>query len=165
MDDDRVHVVRVNHQDGPRDYLTLLKPDTVFAQGLTPKAIVGVMRRLLQPGEKITPDLFILNRPFVDFLHGVLARYSPGQPACQAEARQVGEGFIYILDQRTPTPEDEVPPEDIIGALEVRDGNIIPDSYRPNPNHLILSARGFFRLDDTLHGCLMQELAARNTGG
>jgi hypothetical protein len=60
-----------------------------------------------------------------------------------AEAARLGNGWVYIIDQRTPTPGGQVPPEDIIGAFEVKDGDILPGSYRASPNHMILSPNGF----------------------
>src|SRR5262249_21366909 len=35
------------------------------------------------------------------------------------EALRQQDGWIYILDGRTPTPQGAVPPEDISGAFEV----------------------------------------------
>jgi len=165
MGEPLVYVCRVETPDGSKDYITLLPPETAFAQGLAPEAIVGVLLRPLGPGEAITPQVFARNRPFVEFLHTVIARYAPQEPGCQAEAVRLGEGWVYIIDQRTPTPAEAVPPEDIIGAFEVKGGEVVPGSYRPNHRHLILSPRGFFRLNPGLHACLLRELRSRNAGG
>jgi hypothetical protein len=162
MTEPSVYVCRVDTPEGARDYVTLLPPDVAFAQGLAAEAIVGVLTRPLGPGEAITPEVFARNRAFVDFLHDVIARHGPTQPGCRAEAKRLGNGWIYIIDRRTPTPGGPVPPEDIVGAFEVKDGEVVPGSYRPNPNHRILSAHGFFRLDAGLQECLLRELAARS---
>jgi hypothetical protein len=69
--------------------------------------------------------------------------------------------FIYIIDQRTPTPEGSVPPEDIIGAFEAAGGKIVPGSYQANGEHMILSPAGFFRLGSELNQCLLREIASR----
>jgi hypothetical protein len=79
-----------------------------------------------------------------------------------AEAKSTGDGYLYVIDQRTPTPQGAVPPDDIIGAFEVKGGEIVAGSYRSNANHKILSARGFFQLDAPLLACLIQELETRN---
>jgi hypothetical protein len=102
--------------------VTLLAPERVLANGLAPEAIVGVLSRPPRSGERITPELFARNRVFVDFLHEVIARHAPSQPGFQAEARRLGNGWIYVVDQRTPTSQGPVPPEDIIGAFEVKVG-------------------------------------------
>jgi hypothetical protein len=157
-----VYVCRVDTPEGARDYVTLLPPDVALTQGLAAEAIVGVLTRPLAPGESITPDVFARNRAFVDFLHDVIARHGPTLPGCRAEAKRLGNGWIYIIDRRTPTPAGPVPAEDIVGAFEVKDGEVAPGSYRPNPNHRVLSANGFFRLDAELRECLLRELPARS---
>src|SRR5262249_46486291 len=122
MSEPSVYVCHVDTPEGPKDYVTLLPPEVAFTQGLAPEAIVGGLRRPLGPGEPITPEVFARNRVFVDFLHAVIARHGPDQPGCRAEAKRLGEGWVYVIDQRTPTPEGPVPPEDIIGAFEVHGG-------------------------------------------
>jgi len=160
-----MHVCRVDTPEGSKDYVTLLPPEVVFAQGLAPEAIVGMLLRTLGPGERITPQTFAQNRAFVEFMHAVVARYGPYQPGFQAEAKRLGEGWIYVIDRRTPTPEGAVPSEDILGAFEVKRGEVVPGSYQANPKHIILSPNGFFQLGDGLQACLLQELETRNSGG
>jgi hypothetical protein len=96
-------------------------------------------------------------------MHRVIADNCHHQPGCQAEAKRLGEGWVYVIDQRTPTPEGPIPLEDIIGGVEVKRGEIVPNSYRANPKHQILSTKGFFRLDPGLRTCLLRELASRNS--
>jgi hypothetical protein len=158
-----IYVCRVESPDGAKDYLTLVPPEVAFSQGLAPEAIVGVLLRPLAANEAITPEVFARNRVFVDFMHDVIARNGPDQPGCQAEAKRLGDGWVYIIDQRTPTPGGAVPPEDIIGVFEAKEGQVVPGSYRPSPMHMILSPSGFFRLDAGLMECLLRELGARNT--
>jgi hypothetical protein len=160
--DPSVYVCRVDTPEGTREYVTLLPPEAAFAQGLAPEAIVGVLLRPLGPGERITPEVFARNRVFVEFLHAVIARHGPDQPGCRAQAKRLGQGWVYILDQRTPTPGGPVPPEDIIGVFAVKRGEVAPGSYQPSPDHRILSANGFFRLEPGLRACLLRELASRN---
>jgi hypothetical protein len=164
MNDPSVYVCRVDTLDGTKDYVTMISPEVAFSQGLAPEAIVGVLLRPLEPEEPITPEVFARNRVFVEFLHMVIAQHGSDQPGCRAEAERLGEGWIYIIDQRTATPEGPVPPEDIIGAFEVKGGEVLSGSYRVSPKHMILSPRGFFRLEDGLRRCLLRELASRNAG-
>jgi hypothetical protein len=162
MGDETMYVMHVDTPHGPKEYVTLLPPEVAFAQGLAAEAIVGTLSRPLAAGEHITPELFVRNRAFVDFLHAVIARHGAEQPGCWAEAKRLGTGWVYIIDRRTPTPDGPVPPEDILGAFEVQDGEVVRGSYRASPRHQILSRHGFFRLDDGLQRCLLEELAARN---
>src|SRR5262249_30472144 len=129
------------------------------------EVIIGVLSRPLGPGEAITPAVFARNRVFVDFLHGVIARRGPELPGLIAEARRQGAGWVYIIDQRTPTPQGPIPPEDILGGFEVKGGQVVPGSYRPNPKHRVLSADGFFRLGAELQDCLLEELGRRAEPG
>jgi hypothetical protein len=64
-----------------------------------------------------------------------------------------------VIDARTPLPTaDRVPEEDVIGAVQVKGGEPVPDSYRANPNHHLLTEHGFFRLGEELHAVLLHEL-------
>ena len=158
-----ISIFRVDTPDGPQECVSCLTHDQVFAQGMPPEGIVGVLLRSLGPGETITPVVFSPNRAFADFLHGMIARRASALPGFIAEARRQGNGWIYVIDQRAPTPDDAVPPEDILGFFQVSDGEVVPDSYQPNPRHLILSANGFMRLEGELQACLLEELAGLAT--
>jgi hypothetical protein len=151
----------VHTPDGPKVYVTVdcLSHERVFERGLPPEIIVGVLRGPVESVEAITPAVFARNGVFVDFMHGVIAGRGPELPGLVAAARRQGDGWVYIIDQRTPTPQGAVPPEDIVGAFEVRGGQVVPGSYRPSPKHMILSSRGFFQLGE-LQPYLLAELAA-----
>jgi hypothetical protein len=153
-------VCDVDTPDGRTHYVTCLSAEQVFERGIPGEAIIGVLLRPLEAGEAITPTVFARNRAFVDFMHSVIGRRGPELPGLTAEARRQGNGWVYIIDQRTPTPQGAVPPEDIVGAFEVNGGHVVPGSYRPSPKHMILSANGFFRLGSELQPCLLEEITA-----
>ena len=156
-----IGVFRAHTPDGVKDYVSCLPREEVFARGLVPEAIIGVLRRSLEPGERVTPAVFAGNPAFEDFLHEVIARRGPQLPDLIAEARRQREGWVYIIDQRTRTPRGDVPPEDIVGGFAVKSKKIVPGSYQRSTKHLILSADGFFRLGAELQACLLEELASR----
>jgi hypothetical protein len=151
-------VCHVDVGDGIRYYLTLVGSEILFSRGLVPEAIVGVLSRQRQSDEPITPDVFAPHRLFVEFLHQVIARHAANDPGFQAEAQRLRDGWIYIIDQRTPDPAGTVPPEDVIGGIQIANGKMIPESYQRNPNHLILSSTGFFDLGPYLNGALLDEV-------
>ena len=153
-----VHVVVTDTPEGLVHLLTLVPPEVAGTHGLAAAAIVGSLTRPLTPGERITPHVFARNSVFVDYLHTFLARHAADDPSFRLEATRLGEGWVYIIDQRTPSPGDQVPPEDIIGASQVVGGAIVPGSYWRNESHRILSERGFFRLGKLLHAALIQDL-------
>src|SRR5258708_4137366 len=101
-------VCDVDTPEGVKAYVTCLSHEPVFSRGLAPEAIIGVLLRPLESGETVTPDVFAPNRVFVDFMHGMIARRSPKLPSFIAEARRQGNGIVYVIDQRTRTPQDAV---------------------------------------------------------
>jgi hypothetical protein len=137
----------------------------MLSRGLPAEAIVGVVLRPLEHGDTITPEVFARNKTFVDFMHAVIALHAPQQAGCIAEARRLGNGWVYIIDQRTPTPQGPVPPQDIVGCFEVKDGQVVTGSYKPNDKHRILSADGFCQLGAELQQCLLEELEKRQVSG
>ncbi len=111
------------------------------------------------------PDLsevsFVPNEEFVAFLHETIAQRGAAVPGIVRAASIQAEGWLYILDGRTPTPRGEVPRRDIVSAFEVREGKIVPGSYWRNPEHLLYSNSGFFMLEAGLRECVLKELATR----
>jgi hypothetical protein len=155
-----INVCRVDTPEGPSDYVTCLSHEHVFQHGLVAEAIIGVLLRPLEAGEPITPGIFARNRVFVEFMQSLIARRGPELPGLMAEAKRQGEGLVCVVDQRTPTPQGPVPPEDIVGLFEVKHGQVVPGSYRASPKHMLLSDHGFFRVAPELQQCLLEELAA-----
>ena len=136
-------------------YLSPLPHHMGVGKGLPSEAIMG---QLLQGPEYVSPDCFAPNETFMRFLHAVIAKHAASCPGLMAEARRQNNGFVYILDLRTPTPNEAVPPEDIIGAVEVRDGQL--GHFHGSPNYRICAQNGLMTLDPWLHAKLMEELLA-----
>jgi len=160
-----VFVVRVRVPEGARDYVTILPPESVSERGLPSVAIVGALTKPLG-GDPAAADVFTPNPVFVRFMHDVIARHAPLLAGLRDEAARIGDGFVYVYDARTPIPDSAtMPREDVIGAVKVEGGEPVPDSYRANPNHQLLTSRGFFNLGEELHACLMAEVEALRSGG
>jgi len=68
----------------------------------------------------------------------------------QNAAKRKREGWLYIIDCRVTNPQAEVETEDVIAAFKIDSGLIVPDSYRRNNQHRLVSKRGPFCLDDWL---------------
>jgi len=160
MTEASINVIMVATPDGMKDYVALTSADMTFSAGLLPEAILGVLKRPLSDGGTITPDNFIPNSVCVKFLAHVIAKHGPQDPELQAEAARVGKGYVLLFDQRTPTLDGRVPPEDIVGAFEIKDGKVATDSYRPSPNYQLLTKDGFFKLNRNLMERWQEELAA-----
>jgi hypothetical protein len=141
------------------NFFSLLDPSIAFSRELPGEAIVGELLVLAEPGgAAMRPGQIRVNPVFVDFLHRVIATYAPSLEEFQGEVQRQRDVWIYVVDARTPTPQGEVPPEDIIGAFEVRGRQLVSDSYRAFPAHQIVPERGLFRLTDVLQDCLLWEL-------
>src|SRR6185295_5805288 len=95
--------------------------------------------------ETLTPDAFQQNPQFIRFMAVAIGKHCAGCPGLIAETQRQQNGFVYILDKRTPTPDDGVPPEDIVGGVEIQDGQMI--RFHGSPNYRILTANGFMQLD------------------
>ncbi len=159
MSDLSISVIPADTPEGEKYYVALTSPQMAFSAGLIPEAILGMLARLDEP---IAPANFTANSIFRRFLADVLARNAPDDPDMQAAAVQQREGYVAIIDQRRPTPPaDAVPPEDLIGFFEVKDGKAVPGSYHASPNHRLLTDHGFFKLSPFLDERLQQELIAR----
>jgi hypothetical protein len=153
-----------DNPDGFVDVVSLLPSEICFAHGLAGAAIVGFCTRLVRQGLTLDPESFRPNRLFINLLHEVIATNAPADPELQMAARQQHTGAVNLLDGRTPTPRGAVPPHDIIGGFQVKDGVIVPSSYQANPNHRLLSQDGLFKLGSKfLHDALMDRLAKVST--
>jgi len=161
MEASSVYVYRVSVDGEMRDYVSILPPEMTQRLGLPGAAIVGVLVAPEGGGELPLLERFSANPAFAELLSRVVARHGPDEPSLVEEARRVGSGYVYVIDGRTPDPAAPMRSEDVIGAFQVRNGEVVREPYLPNPKHELLTADGFFRLSDTLHAKLLEELAPR----
>lgn len=152
------YVCRVRTPTESKDIVSLVSGDVVSEFGLVGEAIVGECVPMLKDGERVTEANFRPNPYFVKLLHDVIARHAPGLPGLQAEARRQRNGWVYVIDARTPTPNGRVPSHDIVGSFEVRDGEVVENSYQPNPDHRLFTSAGLFVLATALHERLMEQI-------
>ena len=149
-----VYTIR-NRESGEFEYyISFLPHDFAFEKGLPSEAVLG---KLSGGPDRIDPEHFRPNAKFLDFLHSVIARHASGCPGLIAEAQRQKEGAVFIIDARTQTPNGDVPPEDIIGAVEVHNGSV--SSYQGNPNYLLFTSSGWLMLDPWFRGKLLDEIA------
>jgi hypothetical protein len=138
-----IHACVVDAADGKRRLFTILSPDDL-TEGISPQAIVG---RSIDPRGPIRPENFAPNPVFVSLLHRVVRQWGPESPALQQAALRRGNGFVLVVDLRSPNPHGPAALEDVIGRFEVEGGKILADSYRDAPEHRLLTDSGFFQLD------------------
>ena len=136
-------------------YFSMLSPEALKVKhGLRTEAILGRAKDKSQPVDAAN---FEPNPAFLQFLHWVMAKHAAGCPGLVAAAKRQGVGHVYIFDGRAPA-SGAVPPEDVIGAVEVRGGAIV--RYRSATDYRILTQHGFPRLDDYFRPKLLAELLA-----
>lgn len=143
-----------------RYFVSPLPNEHVFQHGLPDVAIMG---ELSEGPEQMVPEKFKQNSAFVRFLGWVITKHSASCPGLLAEAKRQQNGYVYILDLRTPTPDDAVPPEDIIGGVEVKDGELV--RFHVSPNYRLFTKDGFMRLDAWIHDRLLEELMSLPSQG
>jgi len=145
-----------DHQDGQfHYYVSPLSHEHRGTSGLPPEAIMG---ELTGGPERIAPEYFKHNVVFVEFLWWVIAKHAANCPDLVAAAKRQQDGHVYILDGRTPTPEGDVPLEDIIGAVKIENGRLL--SFQGMPDHRLLTKDGLMQLDSWMHERLVEELVA-----
>ena len=137
-----------------RYYLSPLRHDKVFDTGLPSEAIIGE----LSDAKRISVETFKPNPVFVRFLAKVFGGHANRCAELVAEAKRTKNGWVYVVDKRTPTPQGAVPPEDIIGGCEVREGELL--RFLASPKHQLVSVHGLFRLEPYFHDKLVEEFEA-----
>jgi hypothetical protein len=84
---------------------------------------------------------------------------APAEPELMAAAAAQRDGWLYVIDLRTPEgPQGRVPPEDIIGAFEVRTGQINGDWYQPFSDYRVYSQNGPPMLPHALRRAFVAQL-------
>lgn len=130
----------VNDDGIARTFLSILDPSD--KKKFSKKAIVGY---LLDNDKPVTHSNIRYNPEFVDIFHKIIVLTALRSQEVMADAGIQQVGFVYITDQRNPS-RDADKPEDIVGSFEVKDGNMVPLSYQPNPSYQIISDSGMFKI-------------------
>ncbi|WP_327005165.1 hypothetical protein OHA72_60900 [Dactylosporangium sp. NBC_01737] len=144
-----------------RHLVSPLEPDDVAEHGLSAEAVVGLLAVGVDGPGAMQPDHFEENPTFVRFLHETIGDDIFVVHGIREQAALVGgHGWVDVLDARTPDPAGEVPEHDVIGSVEVRDGELVPMSYRANEHHRLLTEDGFFQLPEELEMALLKRLHA-----
>jgi hypothetical protein len=142
-----------------RHLVSPLEPDDVAEHGLSAESVVGLLAVGVGGPGMMQPDHFEENPTFVRFLHETIADDIFVVHGLREQAALVGgHGWVDVLDARTPDLTGDVPSCDVIGSVEVRDGELVPMSYRPNEAHRLLTGDGFFQLPEELEMALLKRL-------
>nr|WKN39985.1 hypothetical protein K4G66_14930 [Tunicatimonas sp. TK19036] len=139
--------------------LSLLTPDELNEMGNLPSIAICATFE----GKLAKPINFKVNKAFVYFMHQTISKKAPSLQSIKKSAVEQGDGYIYIIDFRTPEGIiGNVPSEDIIGAFKVADGKIVANSYRGNDKHQVFTKNGLVKFPPGLDKILIEEI--KNAG-
>lgn len=112
--------------------------DTVLAgaAGLDERSIVGEYTP--GPADEFDPASFQSNPAFVEAFIQYMNSEGSHSPELANQAQGYSNGWLYLVDPRSQTPSEAEPPaSDLLGGFAVDSaGQIVPDSFRYNPQHL-----------------------------
>lgn len=132
--------------------LSPLTPAEVEEFGLPSHAVLGQISALLP---SMTPDQFEENEEFVALLQAVCRQHGASIDDLQSAARAQGTGEVALVDTRAGSVTGDVSGNDVLGVFEVRRGDIISESYRPNPDYRLLTDNGPVQLPPGLEEKLL----------
>ncbi|GAB1261919.1 hypothetical protein [Aurantivibrio plasticivorans] len=131
------------HVDGKNiAVLTHLNTQEILENGISSSVIIGHYESTPYKDELKFDKAsgFTPNKNYHTTINGFCEKILAKDPSTLEEAEGIENGWLYIIDQRTPTPETTVPPEDIIGAFIIEDGKI--KEFKSNNNHRIVTNNG-----------------------
>ncbi|NTX54290.1 hypothetical protein [Myxococcus sp. CA039A] len=134
--------------------ISLLPPEVAVVGGIPRRAIAGTLGGNPDDLSAFTPE-----PDFVALIHEVVRDYTPQDSAAQEEARRMGSGWLYIVDQRWSQSGARTAPKDIVGYFRVEEGRIQQASYTPHQGYIVFTERGLTRLPGSLHGVLVARAA------
>jgi hypothetical protein len=130
--------------------LTIVNPSADPEAKLSAKSILGFV---VDADKPVSFQNVKINPSFIDHFHKTIIFFAQFNDGIIHLAEQQQNGFVYIRDQRNKA-ETEAKPEDIIGSFEVKNGELIHDSYVPNPAYRFISDKGGFELQKELEALL-----------
>ncbi len=113
--------------------------------------------RLIDPEKEIIHENISYNADFLVVLHQVIRDLMVNDPDVIAEAKSQPNGFVFIVDRRSPE-NAEVEKEDVIGIFLVNENKTDASRYRPNPDYKLISKRGPGKFPDEVEMELMKIL-------
>lgn len=91
---------------------------------------------------------FKANDEFQELLHSIIKNSLKNNLELQDAACRHKNGSIMILEKRNRENSENLSSEDLIGTVEIKNGEIVEYTYQRNSEHRLLSKNGFFRPED-----------------
>ena len=130
--------------------LSIVNPEVDKEAKLSAKSIIGF---LVDASKPIHFENIKFNPSFINHFHKTIKFFAQFNDGIIQLVEQQQNGFIYINDQRG-IHDKETLQEDIIGSFEVKNGELLHDSYLPNNGYKFISDKGGFVLQQELEALL-----------
>ena len=143
-----INIIEVMVDERPKFYCTFVSSELVFEYRLSKKIIVGEVDKS-ENGDFDFATSFRANPAFKETIFDFARTEMYKDESLNNSAIEQQEGWVYVIDQRTKTPEGEVPPYDIIGGFKVEKSEM--KGFSENPNYQIRSLNGFTDLGVNLN--------------
>jgi len=89
------------------------------------------------------PEHFKVSEEFKSRFHQLISEHGIELKSLIEAASEQQNGYVYLVDHRTPDGiMGNVPPEDIIGAFQVKDLQLVNGSYQANQNYRFYTVNG-----------------------
>lgn len=131
-----LNIFEVETDEGMKHLIGFVDPVRAGAQGISSRSVVGDF----DPGADggFNPDSFGANPEFLaaftDFMNDSPSR----SDEIVEQAKTIPSQWLYIVDPRDVTPDDEdPPPSNIVGCYAVDEaGQVVPNSFQYNGEHV-----------------------------
>ncbi|MEQ3692474.1 MAG: hypothetical protein ACJA2K_002179 [Thalassolituus sp.] len=148
-----LNIVETEINESELILITLVSENKLASEGLTSNLILGFLPYIPIDKSEIY-QIFQENREFRSTLTSFINTVLTCQDELINQAKAQRTGWIYLIDQRTSTPQGDTPPEDIIGGFQIENGEIL--KFTPNTKHTLISNAGVFSLGNSANKLLLQ---------
>lgn len=136
-------------QNGPSE-IHLLSPFTKEELKNVQSRSELFLGQLIEPAIGVVPGNISYNKDFLVHIHALVRDRMVSDPQVIARAEEQPNGFVFIIDRRSPATldasPDKVDKQDIIGIFLCNDRKTDASKYRPNPDYLLISEKGIGQL-------------------
>jgi hypothetical protein len=130
-----LNVFDVETDEGMRRMVGFVDPSRVSEDGIPTRSVVGAFTPM--PNDEFDPETFVANPEFLAAFAEFMDLETRLSEEIVRQAEAIPGKWLYIVDPRNTTPEEEDPPQsDVIGCFAVDDsGRITPGSFLYNDEH------------------------------
>lgn len=140
-------------QNGPNE-IHLLSPFTKEELKSVQSRSELFLGQLIEPSIGVLPGNISYNKDFLVYMHALVRDIMVNDPQVIARAEEQPNGFVFIVDRRSPGTLDASPEsvdkQDIIGIFLCTDRKTDVSKYRPNPDYVLISDKGIGQLPEAV---------------